>query len=69
MTSVDSNGPCICEPILGAAVLSLPVEGGVGVLRSNSPDEPGDLIFFSGFKSESPRVLKRFSWKILLSVS
>ena len=68
MTSVDFNGPYICEPILEATVLSPPVEGAFSVLRPNSIDELGDLIFFDGFKSKSPQVLKRFSWKILLSV-
>lgn len=68
MTSVDFNGPYICELILGATVLSLPVEGSFSVLRPNSIDELGDLIFFDGFKSKSPQVLERFSWKILLSV-
>ena len=68
-TSVDFTGPCACEPVLGAAVPSFPAEGGASVLRPHGPEEPADLIFFGGFKSEGAQVLKRFSWKILLSVS
>lgn len=46
-----------------------PCGKGFNVLRPKSINELGDLIFFGGFQSKSPQVLKRVRWKILLSVS